>query len=101
MPVGGTPLVEVEDLPTVWSLSAQHLREQRGHPSGWNWLYLLRHGDIFNLTGIALLASCSAAPLLAITRLYWLRRDRAYALLSGAQVIVLLVAASGLIAAGH
>jgi hypothetical protein len=95
------PLIEVEELSAVWSLSSQHLREQRGHPSGWNWLYLLRYGDIFNLMGIALLASCSAVPLLAVSRLYWLRRDRMYALLSGAQVMVLLLAASGLVAVGH
>ena len=94
------PLIGVDDLPRVWILSARQLAEQEGHPSGWAWLALLHHGDILNLLGIAVLASCSAPPLVVVAVLYWRRRERLYALLSIVQVVVLLLAASGLIAAG-
>lgn len=94
------PLIRVEELPRVWLLSARHITEFEGHPTGWDWVRLLHHGDIFTLLGIALLASCSALPLAAIGVLYWRRRERLYALLSLVQVVVLLLAASGLLAAG-
>lgn len=94
------PLIGVAELPRIWTLSARQLAEQEGHPAGWAWVALLHHGDIFNLLGIAVLASCSVIPLTVVGALYWLRRERLYALLSIVQVVVLLLAASGLIAAG-
>jgi hypothetical protein len=100
--VGGVlpPLIGVEELPRVWTLSARQLAEQEGHPSGWDWIGMLERGDIFTLLGIAVLASCSSLPLTVVAALYWRRRERLYALLSVFQVAVLLMAASGLIAAG-
>jgi hypothetical protein len=95
------PLIDVAELPQAWTLSAHELRQHRGHPAGWSWVRLLGRGDIFNLMGIALLAGCSAVPLLAVAVLYWRGGDRTYALLAAAQVLVLAAAASGLIAAGH
>jgi hypothetical protein len=95
------PLIVVEELPRVWALSAQELRAQEGHPAGWTWLAMLGRGDIFNLIGIALLAGCSAVPLLAVAWLYWQRRERLYAALSGAQAAVLILAASGIVGVGH
>jgi hypothetical protein len=94
-------LIDVDALPRVWALSARELAEQEGHPSGWRWLTLLGHGDIVNLMGIALIASCSIVPLVAVTALYWRVRERLYALLAAAQVLVLVVAASGLVSVGH
>lgn len=95
------PLIDVESLARVWRLPARELAAQEGHPTGWGWVALLGHGDIFNLLGIATLATCSALPLTAIAALYWRRRERLHALLAAAQVLVLLLAASGMIAAGH
>ena len=47
------PLIDVAELPRVWTLSAREIAEQEGHPAGWQWLALLHHGDIVNLLGIA------------------------------------------------
>lgn len=101
--VSGTlpPLIDVADLPRVWTLSAREIAEQEGHPAGWQWLALLHHGDIFNLLGIAVLAGCSILPLAAVAALYWRGRERAYAIMAAVQVLVLVLAASGLVASGH
>lgn len=95
------PLIDVGSLPRAWTLSARELGAQTGHPTGWDWLGLLHHSDIFNLVGIAVLASCSIVPLAAVAVLYWRSGERTYALLAAAQVLVLVLAASGLIGTGH
>jgi hypothetical protein len=95
------PLIDVVQLPRVWTLSAREIAAQEGHPAGWQWLSLLHHGDIVNLLGIALLASCSILPLMAVAALYWRGRERVYALVAAVQVLVLVLAASGLVTIGH
>lgn len=95
------PLIDVARLPHVWTLSARDIAAQEGHPAGWQWLGLLHHGDIFNLLGIAVLASCSIVPLTAVAALYWRGRERVYAIVAAVQVCVLVLAASGLVTIGH
>jgi len=95
------PFIHFHLLPEAWALSAQELGHRHGHPSGWQWLQMLGHGDILNLLGIALLASCSLIPLVAVAAVYWRGHERVYSLFALAQVLVLLAAASGLFATGH
>ncbi len=95
------PLIDVVRLPHVWTLSAREISANEGHPAGWDWLWLLHHGDIFNLLGIAVLATCSIVPLVAVAIIYWQGRERVFALLAAMQVLVLLLAASGLVSIGH
>jgi uncharacterized membrane protein len=66
-------------------------------PSGWGWLALVGRGDYVNFIGIALLASVTIACYLLALRRFVARRDRLYAAMAAAQLLVLLAAASGLI----
>lgn len=88
-------------LPELWSLPVGEYMHRTGTPAGWGWLRLAGHGDMANLVGIALLASCSLPPLLALVPLHLRRGDRLYAALCLAEVAVLVLAASGLLQAGH
>ncbi len=95
------PLIENELLPQAWAMPAAEMLRSTGQSPGWGWVYLLDHSDILNLVGIALLASCSAAPLAAVVPIYLKRGDRVYATLALFQVAVLALAASGLVHVGH
>lgn len=95
------PHVPVEQLPALWSQSASAFMERTGSPAGWDWLILVHKGDILNLLGIAVLAGSSLVCLLAVTPLYLRRGDGIYAAVCGLQMGVLLLAASGLLTAGH
>jgi len=95
------PFIHFHLLPEAWALSAQELGHRHGHPSGWQWLQMLGHGDILNLLGIALLASSSLIPLAAVAVIYWRGHERLYSLFAVAQMLVLLAAASGLLTTGH
>jgi len=95
-----TPLVALHDLPQMWHLPVAVYLEKSGTPTGWGWLGMLGKGDLFNLLGIALLAGCSLPPLLGLMALYLKWRDYTYAGICLATVLVLLLAASGVVSAG-
>lgn len=95
------PLIPHHRLPELWVHPAQHVHQLTGQTPGWGWIKLLHRSDILNLLGIALLAGGSVIPLLAITPIYLRRKDRVFALLCILQVAVLVLAASGVVHAGH
>lgn len=91
--------VPPERLPQLWQLPVRDYLRATHSPSGWCWLGLLGQGDYANLPGIVLLTSCSIPPLLAVIPLFARQRARAYVIICLLQVLVLLLAASGLL--GH
>lgn len=95
------PHVPHSRLPEVWNLPVSQFLAATGLPTGWGWLAFAHRGDIANLLGIAMLTGASLLALLALLPLYLRQRERLYAALCVAQVAVLLLAASGLLTAGH
>jgi len=96
-----TPLVSLDELPQLWNQPVAVYLEKTGTPTGWGWLALAGKGDMLNLVGIAILAGCSIPPLLGLIPLYLKRRDYAYAGICAAIVLVLVLAASGILSGGH
>jgi hypothetical protein len=62
---------------------------------------MLGCGDFINFIGIAILAGVTVLSYLAIIPLLLKRRDFIYAVLASLEVLVLAVAASGIITVGH
>lgn len=96
-----TPLVSLDQLPQLWNQPVVIYLQKSGAPTGWGWLALASKGDMLNLLGIAILAGSSVPPLLGMVVLYLKRRDFAYAGLCAAIVLVLVLAASGVLSGGH
>jgi hypothetical protein len=96
-----TPLVSLEQLPQLWNKPVAVYLSSTGTPTGWGWLALAGKGDMLNLVGIAILAGCSLPPLLGLIPLYLKRRDYAYAAICAVIVLVLVLAASGILSGGH
>jgi len=93
--------VKVEQLPQLWTLPLAEYLVRTGSPTGWGWLAHLHKGEFAGLIGIVILAGCSAVCLLAIIPTYVRRRDHVYAGICAVEILVLLLAASGILAAGH
>jgi hypothetical protein len=85
----------------AWGLPLAEFLPHTQAVTGWAWLGHLGHGEGAGLAGIALLAACVLPGLLALLPLFLSRKERALAALCAAQVLVLLLAASGWIGAGH
>jgi hypothetical protein len=95
------PLVSHTRLAEVWGLPVAEFLAATGVPTGWGWLGHVHRGDIANLIGIALLSGCSLLALLVLLPLYARQGDRAFLAISALQIVVLLLAASGVLTAGH
>jgi hypothetical protein len=95
------PHVPLEQMAGLWSQPAASYLQQTGTPTGWGWLALVHKGDLFNLVGIALLAGCSLPPLLGSAWLYLKQRDWPLATICVLVAAVVVLAASGVLTAGH
>jgi hypothetical protein len=93
--------VPLDALPTLWQLPVGEYLARTGAPVGWGWLRLLPDADYVSLGCVALIASVTAVCYLAVLPMLAKLEERVQAALVAAQVIVLLVAASGALAAGH
>lgn len=93
--------VPLDALPTLWHLPVGEYLARTGAPVGWSWLRLLPYADYVSLGCVALIASVTAVCYLAVLPMLVKLEERVQAALVAAQVIVLLAAASGALAAGH
>lgn len=68
-----------------------------GEPIGWGWVRRVNEGDLAAILGIAILAAanifCFARTLPDLIR----RRERVFAIICALELIVFLVAASGIL----
>jgi hypothetical protein len=93
--------VVVGQLPALWGLPlAEYLRVTQT-PTGWGWIAHLHKGEFAGLLGIAVLAGCSLVCLTGIIPLYARRGERTYAIICTLEIIVMLLAASGILTVSH
>jgi hypothetical protein len=94
------PLVPVGDLPRYWAMPVKDYLAATGAPTGWGWVNLLSRGDFLNFVGIAFLSGVTIFCYLAVIPIFLRKGDRAYVALAVVEVLVLVLAASGLLTAG-
>ena len=95
------PYIAMEELPRCWSMGVHDYTECVNIETGWGWTKLLGHGDFLNFIGIALLAGVTIICYAAILPVLWRNGDRAYLVIAGLEIVVLVLAASGILASGH
>ncbi|MEW6264903.1 MAG: DUF1634 domain-containing protein [Thermodesulfobacteriota bacterium] len=95
------PHVPLEELPRCWSLSVHDYLQATGIQPGWSWLGKLGRSDFLNFIGIALLSGVTIICYLAIIPTLLKQKDKVYALLALLEALILGLAASGILAAGH
>lgn len=94
------PHVPMNDITRLWTLPAHEYLTQADVPTGWGWLHLLGKGDFLNFLGIAFLAGLTIICYIPLIPAYLKQKNRTYALLALAEIIVLVVAASGIVGGG-
>jgi len=96
----------VERLPEYWTHPVHGSEgnpgylELAGIQPGWWWLSQLGKGDFLNFVGIAFLAAVTIFTYLRIVPILLRKGDRVYAALALLEVLVLVLAASGILKAG-
>ena len=103
------PAVPLEQVSNYWShgvhaylkaVNADFLHMEHP-PTGWAWVGLLGKGDFLNFVGIAILAGVTILCYLAIVPTLLRKKDAAYLTMALLEVLVLVLAASGILAVGH
>jgi hypothetical protein len=92
--------VPIEDLPRHWTKKVHDFNHDLHAPTGWEWISYVGKGDYLNFVGVAILAGltivCYAAIIPALLR----KKDTPYLLIAVAEVLVLVLAASGILKGG-
>ena len=92
--------VEMSLIPMVWDKGVSEFLEITHSPHGWGWVSLLAKGDFLNYIGFAFLALMTIVCYLVLVRGYSRRKDWTFAAIAVLEIVVLSVAASGILGAG-
>ena len=96
------PQVPLDTLVRLWSGNAAAYRAAGNIPQGWGWVNLLHKGDISNFVGIVVLAGLTIVCFMQLCVDFLRRRNFLMATLALLEVLVLSLAASGvLVSSGH
>ena len=102
------PIVPLSEISTYWSMPVhdylvaintnfihwEHL------PTGWSWVKLIGYGDFLNFLPVTILSGITILCYMVITPGLFARGDKAMGIMSIAEVLILTLAASGLLAVG-
>jgi hypothetical protein len=94
------PYVPVNSLPKYWSMPVKQYLASTGIHPGWSWLFLLGKGDFLNFLGIAFLAGVTVICFFPVIPIFLRKKDTTYAVISLLEILVLVLAASGLLKSG-
>ena len=95
-----SPHIPVNELPNYWKLPVrEYLRAANIH-TGWSWLSMVGKGEFLNFIPIVFLAGVTILCYLRIIPILFRKKDTIYAVLAIVEVLVLVLAASGVLKAG-
>lgn len=95
-----SPYIPVEELPNYWKLPVKEYLKITGIHPGWTWLSLVGKGDFLNFIGIVFLAGVTILCYIRIIPILFRKKDTTYAILAIIEVLVLVLAASGVLKSG-
>ena len=70
-------------------------------PTSWAWLKLINRGDYMNLLPITILSGITILCYIVMVSVFKRKGEKAYMLMSIAEVVILTLAASGILAVSH
>jgi uncharacterized membrane protein len=102
------PAIPIDRLPDFWTMDvAQYLEavntQYLHHDhilTGWAWVSALEHGDYLNFVGIVVLSMVTIICFMGILPTLIRKRDYAYTVIAVLEIVILALAASGVLTAG-
>ena len=92
--------VPMQDVIANWDKGVDEYMHITNSPHGWAWLSLIHEGDFLNFIGIAVLALMTIVCYFTLIPGYLKKGNKIYAGIVIAEIIVLTVAASGILGSG-
>ncbi len=94
------PYIPLDKISEYWHMNVNDYLHHANIKAGWAWLGMLKYGDFVNFLGIAILSGVTIFCYAAIVPTLLKSNDKVYAVLAILEVIILSVAASGILGAG-
>ena len=94
------PMIPIGEVQHYWVMSVSDYLEKTGMHAGWAWAGNLGYGDMLNFAPIAFLSGLTIVCYLAILPGLIKKKDTAYVVIAILEVLVLSVAASGILGSG-
>ena len=94
------PYIPLDKISKYWSMNVNDYLHNANIKPGWAWVGMIKYGDFVNFIGIAILAGVTILCYAAIVPTLLKNKDKVYAIIAILEVIVLTVAASGILGAG-
>jgi hypothetical protein len=94
------PHVDLSLIINNWDKGIHEYLEITHSPHGWGWLALLGNGDFLNYIGFVLLALMTIFCYLVLVRGYARNKDWIFTTIAILEIVVLSIAASGILGAG-
>jgi hypothetical protein len=92
--------VDLQVISANWGKGIHEYLEITHSPVGWGWSALLLKGDFLNYIGFALLGLMTIFCYLVLVRGYLRKKDWIFAVISILEILVLSLAASGILGSG-
>jgi len=94
------PYIPLDQVSSLWTTKVGDYLHNANIKPGWAWLGMLKYGDFLNFIGIAILAGVTIFCYIAIIPTLIRSKDTIFVIIAILEVIVLSVAASGILGAG-
>ncbi len=95
-----SPMIPIGEIQHYWVMSVADYLQESGIKAGWAWAGNLSYGDMLNFAPIAFLSGLTIVCYLAILPGFLRKKDTPYVALVLIEVLVLCVAASGILGTG-
>lgn len=96
-----SPHISLDEVPRYWAMSVHDYLHAARVPTGWGWISLTTKGDFLNFLPIAFLSAVTVFCYLRILPILLARADKIFSAIVIAEIVVLVLAASGILAGGH
>lgn len=94
------PIIPFSELSGRWRLPVHEFIEKTGSPSGWSWVWKLNRGDALNFFAVAWLSTVTVVCYLRIIPILARKKDTIYLVIALLEVVVMVLAASGILHVG-
>ncbi len=102
------PVIPLDQVSAYWNMPVgdylaamnNNFLNQAHAPTGWAWMSMLGKGDFLNFLPVAILSGVTIVCYLAIVPGLFARGDKAMGIICVATALILILAASGIVAGG-
>jgi len=92
--------VDPSQMQLYWGMKVSAYVEAAKVPTGWGWLKMIGYGDFMSLVGMAWLGALTVIGYFILFPAYLRKKDNIYSTIVAVEVVVLTLAASGLLGSG-